>query len=232
MLKGLRYLAIGSFVAGAALLIVGFVRPGGDEKAAVAEESISIRVTPTATLEATPTGTTAATFTTAAPTPTPVPYDGVVTRLKIPRFKVDSAIEAIGFVGGTNQLDTPHDPLNTGWYDLYDKPGFRGNALFSAHVDYWPDIKGPFNRLHELDAYDEIVVVMDDGREYTYRVIFRERYEVTSIPMGELIAAAEKPEGAEWITLITCGGRFVQTSDEGFGEYLDRDVVIAELVAK
>jgi hypothetical protein len=23
-------------------------------------------------------------------------------------------------------LDTPKDPLNTGWYEIYDRPGFGG----------------------------------------------------------------------------------------------------------
>ena len=48
---------------------------------------------------------------------------------------------------------------------------------------------------------------------------------------GELIDAPSQPEGEEWITLITCGGRFQQTHDNGLGEYLDRDVVIAKRIA-
>lgn len=50
--------------------------------------------------------------------------------------------------------------------------------------------------------------------------------------MGDLISAPEKPAGAEWITLITCGGRFRAYLDGGGpGEYLDRDVVVAERVS-
>lgn len=39
-------------------------------------------------------------------------------------------------------------------------------------------------------------------------------------------------KGRNWITLITCGGRFRALNPDGSGpgEYLDRDVVIAERV--
>ena len=51
---------------------------------------------------------------------------------------------------------------------------------------------------------------------------------------GSLIAGivngTPRPEGEEWITLITCGGRFVATQPNGLGEYLDRDVVVARRI--
>ena len=80
---------------------------------------------------------------------------------------------------------------------------------------------------------------MDDGREYVYEVFLQRRYEVSTIPMGDLIRPhqAEDPEllrpaSEEWITLITCGGDFVVTTEHGAGRYLQRDVVIAKLVAQ
>lgn len=243
-MKLLRGLAMFAFVAGAAMLVVGFVRSDGSEPAAEPDPFVAVTAAATETAEATATatGTVAATVT---PTATPEPFNGSLARFKIPKFKVDSAVETIGFLGNTNQLDTPHDPLNTGWYDLYSKPGFVGNALFSAHVDYWPNILGPFKKLAELDRNDEIVIVMENGLEYRYRVIFKERYDVSTMPMGELIdangkgrpgandaVAPARPEGAEWITMITCGGRFNKTDPRGFGEYLDRDVVIAERISQ
>ncbi len=243
-MKLLRGLALVAFVAGAAMLVVGFVRSDQNPTAAKEDRFVVVTAEVTATSEATATATGTSRATQAAtPTATPEPFNGSMARFKIPKFKVDSAVETIGFVANTNQLDTPRDPLNTGWYDMYSKPGFKGNALFSAHVDYWPNILGPFKRLAELDRNDEIVVVMENGLEYRYRVIFKERYDVTAIPMGELIdangkgrggmneaVAPARPDGAEWITMITCGGRFQKTSSQGWGEYLDRDVVIAERI--
>ena len=141
---------------------------------------------------------------------------------------MDSPIEAIGLVPNTIQLDTPHDPLDTGWYMQYDKPGFGGNALFAAHVDYFPNILGPFYHLKDIDPNDEIIVTMDNGLEYHYRVISKQRFSIEELDMAELIWPTTKPPGTEWITLITCGGTFVKTQASGAGEYLSRDVVIAQ----
>lgn len=65
--------------------------------------------------------------------------------------------------------------------------------MFSAHVDYFPNIKGPFYNLHQLDAGDEVIVVMDNGTEYRYRLIRKARYEEETIPMGELIWPPDRP---------------------------------------
>lgn len=203
--------------------MVGFAFAGGDDDEEQASDFTPLVATPTqATVAPSSTATTAP-----SATATPTPFDGQVARMKIPRFEVDSKIESIGLLPN-NQLDTPHDPYNTGWYNIYDKPGFRGNAVFSAHVDYYPNIRGPFFRLFQSELGDDITVVMENGLEYKYRVIRKERYDVATIPMGELIWPTNRPAGNEWITLITCGGRFLPTQPNGAGEYLDRDVVVAE----
>ena len=221
-----RILAALAFIVGIGLLVVAFVRSddgGATAAPATAPASVIATATPTPTLAPTDAPTE-------VPTPTATPYDGAVARLKIPAFDVDSAIEPIGLLP-TNTLDTPHDPYDTGWYDIYDKPGFGGNAVFSAHVDYFPNIRGPFYNLHKLELGDIIVVTMDDGTEYRYQVIKAHlRYDVRTIPMGDLIWPQDRPEGKEWVTLITCGGRFEQTQPSGAGEYLDRDVVVAERI--
>jgi hypothetical protein len=164
-------------------------------------------------------------------TPTPTPYDGGVARFQIPRFKVDSAVESIGLLPG-NQLDVPKDPHDTGWYDIYDRPGWKGNAVFAAHVDYYPDIRGPFYNLKNVVEGDAINIVMNDGEIYHYKVVRYKRYDADNIPMGDLIWPPDRPADAEWITLITCGGRFQPFSgNSGPGEYLDRDVVVAVRVS-
>lgn len=215
----LRVLAVLSFVLGGGLLVVGFLNQSNASTPRPPADIVEFDSTPTPTPEVTEVPVEA--------TPTPAPFDGAVTRLKIPRFKVDSAIENIGLLAN-NQLDVPKNPHNTGWYDIYAKPGFRGNALFSAHVDYYPDIRGPFWELAKVEPNDDIVVAMENGLEYRYRVIKRVRYKVEEVPMGELIDAKDKPADVEWITLITCGGEFKPSYPGGPGEYLHRDVVIAE----
>lgn len=228
-IKVLRGAAIGVFTLGVGLLVYGFAFAGGGGSNDTAPPAQAETETPSATATWTPTTPATATKTPEpTPTETPTPYAGNVARLKIPRFNVDSTIEPIGLTTD-NALDVPKDPHNTGWYNIYSKPGWGGNAVFSAHVDYYPNIRGPFYNLAKAEVGDEIIVVMENGVEYKYRVISNTRYPVDEMPTGDLIKAAGKPDDVEWITLITCGGRFQSYSgDGGPGEYLDRDVVIAE----
>ncbi len=222
-MKIFRSLAVATFIAGLVFLVVGFAFAGGGDDKQQVDDFTPLVATPTqATAEPSSTSTSEP-----SPTATPTPFNGQVVRMKIPRFDVDSKIEEIGLLP-TNQLDIPKDPYKTGWYNIYDKPGFGGNAVFSAHVDYYPNIRGPFNKLFQSEIGDDVVVVMENGLEYKYRVIRKERYDVSTIPMGELIWPTNRPAGNEWVTLITCGGRFLPTQPSGAGEYLDRDVVVAE----
>ncbi|MGK2965347.1 MAG: class F sortase [Tepidiformaceae bacterium] len=231
----LRYLAILSFIAGVSIFAgsLAWYFLGDDPAPAAEAPFVPIEIptrTPTVPSTAEP-----------SPTATPVPYDGAVTRLQIPRFSVDVGIENIGVItvaGGGTQLDTPADVHKVGWYGidgLSDKPGFGGNAVFAAHVDYFPNIRGPFYELNRMEAGDEIVIVMEDGRAYTYSLIARRSYPADNIPMGDLLDAttvdATKPEGAEWITLVTCGGELVRDYPGGPGHYKDRVVVIAERIS-
>ncbi|MFQ5381976.1 MAG: class F sortase [Dehalococcoidia bacterium] len=235
-MRSLQIAAVAIFGLGAALLVTGFILRGGSSATGAdpgpSPTFQSLQATPTNTARPSPTATPRPTnapppTATATPTATPTPFAGPLTRLKIERFGVDSPIEEIG-LKANNELDTPHDPLNTGWYYIYDRPGWGGNAVFSAHVDYWPDIIGPFNKLAELELDDVIDIEMENGTLYRYKVVSNHRYSVYDIPMGDIIWPPSKPPEAEWVTLITCGGQFVSASPGGPGEYLHRDVVVAE----
>ena len=148
--------------------------------------------------------------------------------MKIPSIGVDSPIEEIGLFD--NQLDVPKDANRSiGWYYIYPRPGEGKNAVFAAHKNFnFKD--GPFARLDRVKPGDEVTVEMEGGPTYVYRVIFYQRYNVDTIPTGDLIAAPQRPASAEWVTLITCGGLFQATQPNGLGHYLERDVVIAQRV--
>jgi sortase (surface protein transpeptidase) len=221
-MKVLRSLALLTLVAGIAMLAAGFLLfRGGDDTPAPIQ---SFDVRETATQTPLPTTTELPTA-----TPTPIPYDGQVARLKVPRLGIDNAIESIGILAD-NTLDTPHDAINkVGWYDIYPKPGFGANSVFSAHVNYNFRL-GPFAELAKAEPGDEIDVVMENGLLYKYKVFRKQRYDVDTIPMGDLIWPKDRPTEKEWVTLITCGGRFVATQANGLGEYRDRDVVVAERI--
>ncbi len=226
-MKMLRNVAVVTFLAGLVLLTLGMVAACGsngddDDNGEINEFDAVSTPTSTPDVEATPEPTE-------PPEPTPTPYDGEVSRIIIDQFDVDSDIEIRG-LNDQNQLDVPADPHNTAWYERYGTPGWGGNSVFSAHVDYFPDIRGPFHNLTDLEEGDHVTIVMDNGTEYVYEVFRMTRYHVDEIPMGRLIDAEDRPDEEEWITLITCGGDFQQTSESGSGRYLHRDVVVARLV--
>jgi len=225
-MKVLPYAAIFTFVAGLSLLVAGFAFSNdGTADPGPPAAPFDLR-TPAATATSTP---TAVPTDVPTPTPTPPPFDGPIARMIAPSVGIDHPIEEIGITN--NQLDTPKDGAGkVGWYYIYPKPGFGKNAVFAAHVNY--NFKqGPFARLKEVQPQDRITIQMEGGPTYVYEVIFYQRYDVKTIPMGELVAAPQKPENEEWITLITCGGRFVETQPNGLGEYLDREVVIAKRIS-
>ncbi len=225
IMKVLPYAAIFTFVAGLSLLVAGFAFSNEDSGPAAAATTAPFDLrsqvpsdTPTPVPTDVPT-----------PSPTPLPFDGSIARMIAPSVAIDHPIEEIGITN--NQLETPKDGVGkVGWYNIYPKPGFLKNAVFAAHVNY--NFKqGPFANLAKIKAGDKVTIQMQDGPAYVYEVIFYQRYDVNSIPMGELIDAPTRPANEEWITLITCGGRFQQTQENGLGEYLDRDVVIAKRIA-
>ena len=220
-MKLVRTLSLALFALGALVLVVGIACSDGDEKQEATPE-------PTATVPAeTPTSTAPATNTPRpTPTATPTPFNGAVARIKIPRFNVDAPIENLA-INAAGELDTPKDTnRSVGWYHIYDKPGFGGNAIFSAHV-YYHSIPAPFVSLAKSAAGDKIVVQMENGTEYTYEVISNDRYHRDTIDMGAIIWPKQKADYDEWVTLITCGGELDSTGQE----YISRDVVVAKRIS-
>ena len=223
-MKRIGLLSFAGAIIGVAMLTAGIACSGGDKKA---QADITVAATDTATATSTTVPTATATATaTPSPTATPTPFNGRVARLKIPKLKVDAPIEELG-VNSSNEMETPKaENTNVGWYTPWDKPGFGGNALFSAHV-YYRSIPAQFQKLASSVAGDEISVVMENGAEYTYKVVSNKRYNRDTIPMGDIIWPANRPKEAEWITMITCGGQLDSTGQE----YVDRDVIVAERVS-
>lgn len=237
MLRILRNTALLTFVAGLALLAFGAV--SYFTKAPAAEPDAGPRVfdvVPTATPTAAATAT-AADLTPTPATPTPTPFAGAVARLQIPRFEVDAAIEAIG-IDSANRMEVPVDYRNVGWYApeetgwtaIPSRPGWGGNSVYAAHVDWYPSMRGPFYDLDQVEAGDLITIVMEDGTEYSYEAVRFTRYTATTMPTGDVIWPPDKPNGEEWITLITCGGTLVRDYPGGPGHYEQRDVVVARLI--
>ena len=222
-MRWLAVLGVFSFVAGLTLLVAGLLLRD-DGGPAPASRPFDTRPTlAAATLTPTPTVPGAPTA-----TPTAPPFDGSIARMVAPAIGLDHAVEEIGVTDG--QLDVPVDGVNhVGWYTPYPKPGHGKNAVFAAHVNFNKK-NGPFARLREVEEEDEISIVMEGGPTSVYEVVAFTQYDVDTIPTGELSDAPTRPDGEEWITLITCGGEFVADPGSEFGHYKSRDVVVARRV--
>jgi hypothetical protein len=157
--------------------------------------------------------------------PPPPPAPDYVARIIMPRLGINHYIEQRGVSGG--YLESPYDGVYAvAWYSEYNTPGRGGSSLFSAH-ETWNYSRGPFYLMHQAQVGDVVTVVMTSGKEYQYVVFSNKRHpsDVNMVP----IIWPNVPAGEEWVTFMTCGGRFVPTGG-GLGEYLDRDVVIARRV--
>ncbi len=174
-------------------------------------------------------GVNAGQFPAPPPNPRAEPKDVLgLSRVVSKSLSIDHYIERVGVVN--NEMAAPDDGVYAiGWFPEFGKPGAGGNIVITAH-ETWNHLQGPFYGLHRAKLADEIEVRMADGKTHTYKVISNKRYNVDSIPMGEIIWPSIRPSGEEWLTLLTCGGEIVYSSN-GFGEYLSRDVVVARRVS-
>jgi hypothetical protein len=180
---------------------------------------------------ATPRAVVTPTSTPLPPTPTAAPLEpDFVARIRSSRLQIDHYVVRLGVIN--NQMQSPDaDGVHAiGWYPEYATPGRGGNAVFSAH-ETWTFQHGPFYSMHLARPGDEITIEMTSGAVYRYTVTSNRRYPEATIPMHDIIWSSSEPEGEEWATFITCGGRFVPTRADGLGEYLDRDIVVARRVS-
>lgn len=141
-------------------------------------------------------------------------------RLAIPALELKATVEAVGIDPTTGDLAVPPSVDRVGWYRF--GPGFSaaaGSIVVAGHVDSAAEGEGAFFRLGSLGAGDAVTLAGPGGRTRTFRVVARERYRKTAIPLAKYFAR----DGAARLTLITCGGPF----DSRTRHYRDNVVITA-----
>ncbi|SCL59036.1 class F sortase [Micromonospora chersina] len=211
--------ALAAMAAGVAALTVAAVVACGSRPAedVGAEEAAALA---SATPAATPTATgdpsvpvNAGTLPAAGTTVPPV-------GLRIPPIGVTATVDPVGINRRTDEFEVPPSVDRVGWYRY--GPGLEagtGSVVIAGHVDSADQGRGAFFRLRELDRGDTLTVTGADGRERPYRVVAREEYAKTRIPLDRYFAR----DGSPRLTLITCGGPF----DAKTRHYRDNIVVTA-----
>ncbi|MEU7752156.1 class F sortase [Micromonospora sp. NPDC049101] len=207
--------ALAALAAGVAALTVAAVVAGGSRPAGTvgAAEASALASTPT----------TAASVPSVPVTAGELPVDAAIippVRLVIPEIDVTATVDAVGINERTNEFEVPPSVDQIGWYRY--GPGLEapaGSVVIAGHVDSARQGRGAFFRLRELDQGDTLTATGSDGTARRYRVVAREEYAKTRIPLDRYFARDGKPR----LTLITCGGPF----DAKARRYRDNIVVTA-----
>lgn len=140
-------------------------------------------------------------------------------RLELPSLGVAAAVMPIG-VTRNGELEIPADVDTVGWYRFGSRPGdATGSTVLSGHVDSAEQGRGAFFRLRELKPGNPVLVRGSDGRTRRYRVVSREEWPKSAVPMDKLFSRG----GAPRLTLLTCGGGF----REDIASYRDNIAVTA-----
>jgi len=141
------------------------------------------------------------------------------TRVAVARLDIDMTVEPQGVLPD-GQMALPASPQVAGWYKFGSAPDDpAGATVLAAHVDSKTGI-GPFVRLNQAKAGDE-VDVWTNGRRHAYRVTTVVRVDKTRLDGDGLFAVS----GPRVLHLVTCTGAYVPGSG-----YTDNLVVIADPV--
>ncbi len=148
---------------------------------------------------------------------------GIPVRLKIPKLKIDAALES---VGRTRQkaMDVPKDLANGAWFNLGPRPGEIGSAVIDGHFGWQDDKQAVFDKLHKLRIGDKIDVVDENAATTTFVVRELRTYAHNQNASNVF----ESSDGMAHLNLITCQGAW----NEEKHSYPYRLVVFAEKVVE
>ncbi|MDB4978458.1 MAG: peptidase sortase [Candidatus Peribacteria bacterium] len=144
---------------------------------------------------------------------------GFPIRLRIRNIHVDAAVEQVG-TNENQEMQTPTEWNNVGWYAPGPRPGQQGTAVMAGHLDSKTG-KAVFWDLQKLKPGDTVDVVDSAGHTLTFTVKHKETYTDTTAPMQKIFG---QTDGIH-LNLITCGGTWNKTA----GRYEEKLVVYTEL---
>jgi hypothetical protein len=139
--------------------------------------------------------------------------------VRISAVQLSARVVAVG-VAADGTVAIPESVATVGWYRWAAFPSSPyGSTVLVGHVDSAVQGRGAFFGLHRVEKGARIDVTTADRRVHAYRVISREAFAKSAVPLGDLFSRS----GRARLTLITCGGPF----DRSVRSYLDNVVVTA-----
>jgi sortase (surface protein transpeptidase) len=139
----------------------------------------------------------------------------------IPKLKIKARVVQLN-LGKQNDIQSPNNIYDAGWYTGSSLPGQPGAMFIDGHVASWT-ANGIFYNLKNLQAGDSIQIVRGDNTSYTYKVVKLQTYPVTSVNMTQALAPVQR--GVPGLNIMTCAGSVVN------GYYNERLVVYASLAS-
>lgn len=143
---------------------------------------------------------------------------GSPTRLTIPAININTIIQHVG-VTPNGEMDVPSNATDVGWFKLGSRPGEKGSAVISGHLDSQNGEAGVFTNLHKLKKGDKLYIEDDKGTFTTF--VVRESREYDPGYAEEVFSLNDKAH----LNLITCDGVWDGTKKS----YSKRLVVFTDL---
>lgn len=145
---------------------------------------------------------------------------GLPVRLKIPKIKVDAALEQAGLTPD-GSVDLPKGRSNAAWFKLGPRPGDNGSAVIAGHYGYWKDgQESIFNDLNKLAKGDRLYVEDEKGATITFIVRASQRYDQNA----DAKDVFSSNDGQSHLILVTCEGVWNKVSQS----YPERLVVFTD----
>jgi LPXTG-site transpeptidase (sortase) family protein len=143
--------------------------------------------------------------------------------IAIPAIKLaNTRVRQLGLKN--NQIATPDNIYDAGWYNASAKPGQDGAMFIYGHVSSW-QANGAFYNLKKLTAGDTITITRGDNATFTYKVVSSKIYPKDDVDMNAVLAPVDASKPG--LNLMTCTGTVIK----GTSEFSDRLVVFMSLVS-
>jgi LPXTG-site transpeptidase (sortase) family protein len=138
--------------------------------------------------------------------------------LRIGKINVEARVIRLG-IKADNEIKSPANIYDAGWYEGSSLPGETGAVLIDGHV-HGPTTPGVFVNLKKMVAGDTISLERGDGKKFTYKVVRTQSYDVDKVDMGAAFSSAQP--GKPGLNIITCDGSY-----DDAGNYGKRLIVFA-----
>lgn len=131
--------------------------------------------------------------------------------IAIPSIRLDETrVVSLGLLKN-NQIASPNNIYDAGWYAGSAKPGEAGAMFIYGHVSSW-QAKGVFYDLKKLMPGEQVLVTRGDNKKLTYKVITTKTYQADKVDMDTVLRAIDA--GKPGLNLMTCTGHVIKGTNE------------------